>query len=76
MEAVTHLAKRTRRPAQELVRRAVREFLAREKAWEETLTYGRKKAKELGIRSETDILRAIKEYRRGDFSPYAPASRR
>ena len=76
LKEVGRLAKRARRPAAELVRAAVREYVDREKAWSATLAYGAKKAKDLGLQSERDIRRAIDEYRRGDFSLYVPARRR
>lgn len=45
-------------------------------AWEQACAYGRRKARELGIRSERDIERAIEEYRRGDISPCVASNKR
>ena len=80
VEEVTRLAKQQHQTTSELVREALRRYLsdtkARQAAWKATRAYGRKKAKELGIRTEADVQRVIDEYRRGDLTPYAPARRR
>lgn len=55
------LAKKENRTISELVREALRQY-ERRRWWEETNTYGRARAKELGLREE-DVDRVTHEYR-------------
>jgi predicted transcriptional regulator len=55
------LAKKENRTISELVREALRQY-ERRRWWEETNTYGRGRAKELGLREE-DVDRVIHKYR-------------
>jgi predicted transcriptional regulator len=73
---VERAARREGRPTTAIIRTALKRYLEDEKAWAATLAYGERKAKELGLRSDKDIQRAIDEYRRGNLRPYAPARRR
>ena len=47
----------------ELFREALRTYQVHERQWEELLAYGRRKAKDAGIRTEEDIERLIDESR-------------
>ena len=77
VDEVERVARRRRQTASEFVRAALRRYIDQEKAWRETLAYGRKKAKEQGIRSEEDIYRIMEELRhRRPSPPYAAASGR
>ena len=58
-------AKMETRSRSELIREAARVYLRRLAAWNEIFRYGRKKGKELGIKSEEDVYRLIQEYRQG-----------
>src|SRR5438093_1024124 len=77
---VERLAKRHNQTFSEFVRAALQERIAGIEARRAILrgvrTYGARKAKQLGVRTESDILSAIEAYRRGDLRPYAPARRR
>lgn len=53
------------RSRSELIREATRSYLKRITAWDEIFKYGRKKAKELGIKSEEDVYRMVRQYRQG-----------
>jgi len=55
------LAKKENRTISELVREALRQY-ERLRWWEETNTYGRRRAKEPGLQEE-DVDRVIHEYR-------------
>jgi CopG family transcriptional regulator/antitoxin EndoAI len=55
------LAKRENRTMSELIREALRHY-RRDREWEETLAYGRSKAKEMGVKA-SDVERLIHEYR-------------
>jgi predicted transcriptional regulator len=77
LKEVERLAKRRHQTTSEFVRAALRRYIDQEQAWRETLAYGRKKAKEQGIRGEEDIYRIMDEIRHGRPSlPYASASGR
>jgi predicted transcriptional regulator len=73
---VERVAAREGRPTTAIIRTALKRYVEDEKLWAATLAYGEQRAKAVGIRSERDIARAIDEYRRRDFRPYAPARRR
>lgn len=51
------------RSRSELVREAVRQYLARQERWERIFAYGEKAAKKAGI-TEADVARKVKERRR------------
>jgi len=63
LSQIDQQAKRESRSRSELVREATRSYLKRISAWEQIFKYGRKKAKELGIKSEEDVYRMVQEYR-------------
>lgn len=56
------LAKEENRTRSELIREALRRYIA-EKRWTELTRYARLKAAEMGIKSEEDIQRLVDEYR-------------
>jgi len=63
LRAAERLAKKEGRTRSELFREALRRYLA-EQSLRELQQYGAQQAKKLGIESDDDILRLIKEYRR------------
>ena len=77
LKEVQRLAKRQHQTTSELVRAALRRYVDQNNAWREALAYGRKKAKEQGIRSEEDVYRIMDEIRHGlSSSRYAASGRR
>ena len=77
LREVERLAKRQHQTTSELVRAALPRYIDQEKAWRETLAYGRMRAKQQGIRTEEDIYRIMDEIRHGrPSSCYAAAGRR
>ena len=65
LSRIDQQSKTESRSRSELIREATRSYLKRISAWDEIFKYGRKKAKELGIKSEEDVYRMIQEYRQG-----------
>ena len=61
------LAKRENRTMSELMREAFRLY-KRERDWNRANTYGRGKAKQMGI-TEVDVVRLIKEFRAEESAP-------
>jgi len=57
-------AKKELRSRSELFREALRAYLKDQLEWEELFTYGRKRAKELGIKPK-DVRWLIEEYQAG-----------
>lgn len=57
------LAKKESRTMSELMREAFRRY-KRERELDEINAYGRENAKDLGITSEQDMVRVVREYRR------------
>jgi Arc/MetJ-type ribon-helix-helix transcriptional regulator len=74
------LAKRQHQSTSELVREALRRYLAdtdREAAWARARAFGAKKAKDLGIESEAQLQGLLYEIRHGaGVAADAPESRR
>lgn len=64
MKDVERAAKKEHRTKSELVREALRQYLARERQWEALRRYGAEAAQTKGVRSEEDVARIVKEYRR------------
>jgi metal-responsive CopG/Arc/MetJ family transcriptional regulator len=48
----------------ELMRGALRAYLERRSAWQDLREYGAKKARELGIKNEQDVVRIVREERK------------
>ncbi len=49
----------------DLIREAVRAYLADMTAWKSLFAYGKSRAKAKNIRSEKDIIRIVSDYRKG-----------
>lgn len=65
LSQIDRQSKKETRSRSELIREATRRYLKRISAWDEIFKYGRKKAKELEIKSEEDVYRMVQEYRQG-----------
>lgn len=65
VKKIDAVAKREYRNRSELIREAVRGYLARRMEWDELFAYGRKMGKKLGIKNEEDVNRIVWEYRHG-----------
>ena len=65
LSKIDQQAKIESRSRSEFIREATRVYLRRFAAWNEIFKYGRKKAKELGIKSEEDVYRMVQDYREG-----------
>lgn len=59
------VAKKEYRNRSELIREALRVYLADKAKWEDIFAYGRKAMKKMGIKSEEDVVRIVSEYRHG-----------
>lgn len=58
-----HVARSKGMTRSELFREAFRRLLMEEARWQELLDYGRRKAQEMGIKTEEDVDRVIHEIR-------------
>ena len=67
LKDVEQVAKKEGRTKSELAREALRRYVSEQREWETLLRYGRQQAKKLGVRSEEDVARMVKEYRRGEM---------
>lgn len=65
LSQIDQQAKKETRSRSELIREATRVYLQRISAWDQIFKYGRKKGRELGIKSEEDVYRMVQEYRQG-----------
>lgn len=65
LTAIDKRAKKEIRTRSELLREATRVYLRRTATWDNIFKYGRKKAKELGIKSEEEVYRIVDEFRHG-----------
>jgi metal-responsive CopG/Arc/MetJ family transcriptional regulator len=63
--AMDSAAKREYRNRSDLIREAVRAYLADMIAWNSLFVYGNKRAKIKDIRSEKDVEKLVAEYRKG-----------
>jgi len=59
------LAKKEYSNRSELIRQALRVYLADKYEWEELSDYGKKIGKKMGIKSEKDVDKIVYEYRHG-----------
>ena len=66
VKKIDAVAKREYRNRSELIREAVRVYLQRRLEWDELFAYGRKMGKKLGVNSEDDVNRIVREYRHGN----------
>ncbi|MBI2007276.1 MAG: ribbon-helix-helix protein, CopG family [Candidatus Blackburnbacteria bacterium] len=62
---IDRAAKNEYKNRSELIREAVRIYLSDRLEWEKLLAYGKKKGKKMGIKSEEDVNRIVREYRHG-----------
>lgn len=69
LSRATKLAKKENRTMSELVREALR-YYERQRWWEETNTYGRSRARQLGI-TESDVEELVHAFRRQKRSKHA-----
>ena len=80
LKKVEEFAKREHLTFSELARAALRDYMenvqARRAAWKRASTYGKKRAREMGIRTEEDVYRLMEELRHGDPHPTHAAARR
>jgi metal-responsive CopG/Arc/MetJ family transcriptional regulator len=65
VSAMDSAAKKEYRNRSDLIREAVRVYLADHKAWDELFVYGAKQAKKLGIASEKSVNARVAAYRKG-----------
>ncbi|MFC5864344.1 ribbon-helix-helix protein, CopG family [Acidicapsa dinghuensis] len=67
LESAQSLAKRENRTMSELVREALRkyeELQERKRYWDELNAFGRASAEKIGVHSEEDVVRIVRESRR------------
>lgn len=57
------IAAKEHRTKSELVREALRRYIDAERGWRALQRYGQVQAKKLGIRTEEDVARVVKEFR-------------
>lgn len=61
---IDDVAKREFRNRSELIREAVRVYLAERNEWDELFSFGKKQAKKLGIKNEKAVNRIVAAYRK------------
>lgn len=66
------LAKKEFRNRSELIREALRVYVAKKRSWDELSEYGRHQAKAVGITSEEQVDDIVNEYRRNQKSSRRP----
>ena len=71
LEAAERMAKEENRTMSELVREALRAYQRERTAWREIFAYGEANARRLGIKSEEDVVRTVRESRRQPREPGA-----
>lgn len=64
LKDLERVAKKEGRTKSELAREALRRYIAEQQEWESLFLYGQQQARKLGIRSEAQINRVVKEYRK------------
>ena len=65
VKKVDRAAKKEYRNRSELIREALRVYLADMESWEEIFAAGKEAGKKAGIKSEADVNRIVYEYRHG-----------
>jgi hypothetical protein len=58
------MARDENRTMSELVRKALRVYQRERQAWQDVFAYGEANAKRLGVRTEEDVVRMVREHRR------------
>lgn len=61
---VDELAKQKKTSRSEVLRQALKQYIASERRWQRIREWGEKTAKRLGIKNEDDVERLIHEYRK------------
>jgi len=61
---VDELAKQKKTSRSEVLRQALKQYVASERRWQRIREWGEKTAKRLGIKNEDDVERLIHEYRK------------
>jgi CopG family transcriptional regulator/antitoxin EndoAI len=64
LKAARRIASQENRTMSELVREALRSYQRERKAWQDIFACGDARAKRVGIRSEKDAVRIVREVRR------------
>ena len=64
LKAAESMAKQENRTMSELIREALRVYQRERLAWQDIFAYGEANAKKLGIKSEQDVVRMVRESRR------------
>lgn len=65
VKKVDEMAKKEYRNRSELIREALRVYLTKIEKWDKILKKGKEYGKRLGIKSEDDVNRIVREYRHG-----------
>ena len=68
VKRVDEVAKKEYRNRSELIREALRVYLADMESWEKIFAAGKKAGKKAGIKSEADVDRIVYEFRHGKKS--------
>lgn len=69
VKSVDMVAKKEYRNRSELIREALRVYLADKQEWKELLDYGKKVGKKMGIKSEEQVNKIVYEFRHDKKSP-------
>lgn len=65
VKKVDKVAKKEYRNRSELIRAALRRYVTDVEGWKHIYKAGRKAAKLTGVKSEEDVVKTVREYRRG-----------
>jgi metal-responsive CopG/Arc/MetJ family transcriptional regulator len=65
VKKVDQLAKKEYRNRSELIREALRVYLAKTERWDNLLKAGKEYGKKMGIKSEEEVNKIVQEYRHG-----------
>ncbi len=64
LKDLKRVAEKEGRTKSDLAREALRRYVSEQREWEALLSYGRQQARKLGVRTEAQINRIVKGYRR------------
>lgn len=65
VKKVDEVAKKEYRNRSELIRQALSSYIEKRSRWERILAEGKEYGKRMGIKSEADVNRIVREYRHG-----------
>lgn len=68
VKKVDETAKKEYRNRSELIRQALTSYIEKRARWKRILTEGKEYGKKMGIKSEEDVNRIVREYRHGSKS--------